>query len=380
MKKHFRKTEGILLFFFLCMASAAGFSSRVSAQSLADWKVEKTLDLSYAQEFSVDYYEGGYKLIDIQEGGRYLVIPEGAQVPKLEDKDVIVLQQPLDHMYLAATACMDYFAAMDACDAITLSGTDQEGWYVEAAREAMASGEMVYAGKYSAPDYELILSQNCSLAIESTMIYHTPEVKEKLEEFGIPVLVDRSSYEAHPLGRVEWMKLYGALLDKEPLAEEIFQEQASQVEQLESQENTGKTVAFFYITTSGYANVRKPNDYVSKMIELAGGEYIFRNLDLGEDNALSTLNMELEEFYAQAKDADYIIYNSTIDGELKSLKEFLDKSSLLADFKAVKEGNVWCLSKSMFQDTSSLGDVIVDIHKMLTEDSPKDLQYLYKLE
>lgn len=62
---------------------------------------------------------------------------------------------------------------------------------------------------YSAPDYELILSKNCDLAIESTMIYHKPEVKEKLEQFGIPVLVEHSSYESHPLGRTEWLKLYG---------------------------------------------------------------------------------------------------------------------------------------------------------------------------
>ena len=39
------------------------------------------------------------------------------------------------------------------------------------------------------------------------MIYHTPEVKEQLEDFGVPVLVERSSYENHPLGRMEWIKL-----------------------------------------------------------------------------------------------------------------------------------------------------------------------------
>ena len=41
---------------------------------------------------------------------------------------------------------------------------------------------MLYAGKYSAPDYEEILSEQCDRAIESTMIYHNPEVKEKLEQ------------------------------------------------------------------------------------------------------------------------------------------------------------------------------------------------------
>ena len=66
---------------------------------------------------------------------------------------------------------------------------------------------MYYAGKYNAPDYELILSKACDLAIESTMISHSPEVKEQLEQLGIPVLVERSSYESHPLGRMEWLKL-----------------------------------------------------------------------------------------------------------------------------------------------------------------------------
>ena len=57
---------------------------------------------------------------------------------------------------------------------------------VPEAREAMENGKILYAGKYSAPDYELITSQNCRLALESTMIYHNPEVKEQLERAGHP--------------------------------------------------------------------------------------------------------------------------------------------------------------------------------------------------
>lgn len=49
----------------------------------------------------------------------------------------------------------------------------------------MEEGKIAYAGKYSAPDYETIVSSSCELAVESTMIYHTPEVKEQLERLGI---------------------------------------------------------------------------------------------------------------------------------------------------------------------------------------------------
>ena len=342
---------------------------------------EDTMELSYADQFQVDYYEGGYAQISIVDGDQFLVVPDGAEVPKDLDEQITVLQQPIQNLYLVATSAMDFFRAINGIDHIRLSGTDIDGWYIEEAKEALKNGKMVYAGKYSAPDYELILSEKCGLAIESTMIYHTPEVKENLESFGIPVLVERSSYESHPLGRMEWIKLYGLLLGKEDVAEKIFEEQKKMTENILGQENTGKSVAFFYISSVGYANVRKSDDYIAKMIELAGGNYIFE--DLGDsENALSTMNMQMEEFYARAKDADYIIYNSTIDGELQTIDELLEKSALLKDFKAVKEGNVWCTEKNLFQETTGLGQMIADIHQMLTseDDDLKELSYMHRLQ
>lgn len=344
---------------------------------------DHSMELLYAERFAVDYYEGGYALITIEDGGRYLVVPENEEPPEGLPGDIVILQRPLDRMYLVATSAMDFFAALDGIGNLRLSGTQEDGWYIPEAKEAMEDGGLLYAGKYSAPDYELIVSEGCDLAIESTMIYHSPEVEEMLEEFGIPVLVERSSYEPHPLGRTEWMKLYAVLLGKEEQAAELFARQAEKLESVladgETADQTGKTVAFFYISSNGYVNVRKTNDYVSKMIELAGGSYVFQ--DLGdEDNALSTVNMQMEDFYAGAKDADVIIYNSTIDGQIDSLDELFGKSALLEDFKAVKEGNVWCTTQNLFQKTTGLADMIVDIHAILTKGEPEETTYLYPVK
>ena len=354
---------------------------REIAQELAGMKYDHSLELQYADQFAVDYYEGGYALITIAGGERFLLVPEDKEAPEGLDADISVIQKPVQNIYLVATSAMDLFCALDGLDSISLSGTNADGWYIDKAKKAMEDGDIAFAGKYSAPDYELILSKNCDLAIESTMIYHQPEVQEKLEQFGIPVLVEHSSYESHPLGRTEWIKLYGVLLGKEDQAQKLFQEQVDKLKSVEDSENTGKTVAFFYINSMGAANVCKSNDYVSKMIELAGGEYIFHD-PAEDDNALSTMNMQMEEFYAKAKDADYIIYNSTIDGELDSIDELLAKSSLLADFKAVKDGNVWCTGKNLFQETMGLATMIEDIHTMLTSDDPKldSLTYMKKLK
>lgn len=340
---------------------------------------EGRMHLEYAREFAVDKYSGGYALISISDGSRFLVVPENAEEPENLDEDIVVMKQPVDHIYMVASAVMDMFRAIDAMDAIRLSGTDADGWYIEEAKAAMDSGDILYAGKYSMPDYEQILSEGCRLAIENMMITHTPEVEEKLEGFGIPVLIDRSSYESHPLGRMEWVKLYGVLMAKEDEAEAAFKAQTDALEDIRSQENTGKTVAFFYLTTNGAVNVRKSSDYVPKMIELAGGKYIFGNLG-DEENKSSSMNMQIEEFYAGAKDADYLIYNSTVDGEIGSVDELLAKSELLRDFKAVKEGHVWCTTSNLYQESMSLGTFIMDAYKMLTEGENADTEYMYLLK
>ena len=339
---------------------------------------ERSLELLYAEQFTVDFYTNGYQKIAIGDGNRYLVVPEEAEVPSGVPAEVTVLRQPLDSIYLVATSAMDLFRQLDAIDAITLAGLDASGWYIEEAREAMEAGRMVFAGKYGAPDYERILDLECDLAVESTMIYHNPEVKEQLERLGVPVLVERSSYESHPLGRMEWIKLYAALLGKEAEAADYFGGLMERLTPILEQENTGKTVAFFYITSTGAVNVRRTGDYIARSIGLAGGVYAFPDLE-GDEGAKSTMNMQMESFYEGARNADVLIYNSAIDGELQTMSQLLEKSGVLADFKAVREGNVWCTGKNLFQESLGLGDLITDLHTILSgADAP--LTYLHHLD
>lgn len=336
------------------------------------------LQLAYAKNFSIDYYEGGYKLLTIKDGTQILTVPEGKKAPDNLDESIIVMQQPVNNIYLVSSAVMDMFRELNALDTIGFSAQKAENWYVEGAKAAMENGDILYAGKYSSPDYELLVSKKCSLAIENSMILHSPEVKEMLEDFDIPVIIEYSSYETHPLGRVEWIKFFGALTGMEEEAEKAFEKQTEIVKHVTATKKTDKTVAFFYITSNGLVQVRQSNDYIPKMIGLAGGRYIFENL--GDDSKRSTMNMQVEEFYNKAKDADYLIYNSTIDGGVKSVDELIEKCSVLSDFKAVKSGDVWCTEKDVYQQSMSIGFLIEDIHNMLQGADDKEMNYLYRLD
>lgn len=368
----------------------AAVGENLAKTAAAPLTYDHSMELSYAENFAVDYYEGGYKLLTTRlNGDRILIVPKHQQAPEDaealvspsaegEPGKLIVLQEPVKNLYLVASSVMDMFAQLDSMDAISMCGLKEEDWYIPAAKQAMKDGTLLYAGKYSQPDYELLLSQNCSMAIENSMIYHTPEVMEKLDEFGIPTLVEYSSYEEHPLGRVEWVRFFGALLDQEEKADQLFEKQKEALKRVEAEESTGKTVAFFYITSNGLVQVRQSTDYIPKMIELAGGKYVFENLG-DPDSRRSTVNLQLEDFYDGAQDADFLVYNTTIDRQVQTLEDLLKKCSLLKDFKAVKNHQVWCTTEDMYQQSMSAGNLIEDFHRMLTGDD-KETRYLYRLK
>lgn len=362
--------------------SAAGDSAGSGRPEAAPEKLgslERTgrLELQYAQQFSVNEY-GKDKLITIGND-RFLLVPEGSSAPADLPEEIVVLQEPLQNIYLVSSSVMDYFQTIDALDTVRLSGTKESDWSITEARKAMADGDILYAGKYNAPDYELILNEGCDLAIENTMIYHNPDVKEKLESLGIPVMVERSSYESDPRGRLEWIRLYGVMTGHEAEADQFFEQETKKIDEVMGQKNTGETVAFFYLKSNGSVSVRRPGDYISKMIEMAGGIYAVTETDETKESSSSVMNMQMEDFYSIAKDADILIYNSTIDGEVTSLQDLEKKSPLFEDFKAVENGNVYCTEQDFFQQPTGIGNFIEDLGGIF-RGSDQDLTYLFRLE
>ena len=344
-----------------------------------------SLELDYAQGFKIDYYadedKNSYCFISILATGSYsnnqyfLLVPEGK---KVDVSDNVTKLERVDNTYLVSTSVMNYITKIDAIDNVRFSGTKESDWELLQAKQAMEDGSIIYSGKYSAPDYELLVTEGCNLAIENTMIFHSPETKEKLEELGIPVMVETSSYELSPLARLEWVKLYGAIYGRENEANQFFELQKQRIEKVTQKDATGKKIAFFSINSNGQIVVRRSNDYIAAMIDMAGGYYLPDDIN-DQENALSTVKMTAEDFYIRAVDADVLIYNSTIEGELSSIGELTAKLDSLEDFSAIKNKEVYCLKKDYFQKSTSVAEFIEELHDILTG-SYKEGECFYKLK
>ena len=343
----------------------------------------------YAQGFAIYRYENEYTVLAIDDGRSYLIIPEGAEIPEETTEDLIILRRPLNRIYLAASAVMCQFDEIGAVDNVILSGLEKDGWYIEAAREAMEKGTLEYGGKYSVPDYERIVAAGVNLAVESTMIHHTPKVQEKLEKLGIPVMIDRSSYESEPLGRAEWVKVYGLVTGHEEEAARAFEEQQGYVEELrgnsekdsedqhaDDSEGLRKTVAIFSINSTRQVVTRGAGDYFGKMVEIAGGTLSTPATDAGR----ATQTVSMESFYAAAEQADILIYNASIEDAPENLQQMCAKDSILTQFRAVQEGNVWCMRSSLYQNASRTGAIIRDLHAIVAGEAEDETEFFYRLK
>ncbi len=391
---------------------AANASETPSGESGPDWtSVPEIAGLSFcgtdandaAVYFRLSHYQDtegrDYRLLEIAGGAqRFLLVPAGAgrsdftayaaedhAVNREKAGDAIqltVLQQPLSKVYVAASAVMAPICDIGAVSQLRFSGLSADRWYVEAAREAMESGQMLFAGKYSEPDFETLLQEGCSLAMESTMIYHVPEVKEKLEALGIPVYVDYSSYEPHVLGRIEWLRVYGALFGCEEKAAQFYQSQREGMQALQQETSDAASrpsVVYFYINTAGQVQIRQPKDYIPELLEMAGACYLYKgSSSITAGSLKSYITVSAEDFYRSCRDADYLIYSATLDRPLSSVSELLGKSALLSDFKAVKSGHVYTTNKDFYQLSDRMADFAEDVRHML-QGEDDELQFLKKV-
>ena len=352
------------------------------AHEIPSWfTATDSMKLVYAQEFSVDYDAEGRAYICIGNGEHFLYLPEGVSAPEGVDEDTTVINGPLKSIYAASTSTLDLFDKCGAMDSVALVGTEYKNWTIQSVRDAMDSGDIKYAGKYSEPDFELIATSDIDFIIQNSDISHSVSTLEKLEEMGYDVMIERTSAESHPLGRAEWVKLMGLLTGHEEEAEAAFDELNAQFEANIVTQKSDKTLAYFYVNSQGQASVRLPSNYIIKTILLAGGNYAFEDID-SEGDEVASVKIDMEAFYESARDTDILIYNNNKDKSVKDIESLIARNSLLADCKAVKEGNVWCTGANVYQQVTAVPGLLEDFRAIISgeADGKDELNYLTRLK
>lgn len=323
------------------------------------------LELKYASSFSVEYYQDGYKKLTDINGRQTLLIPEGKDVPEMEE-DVNILYQPVNSIGAFSTVNMTMLRALDAIDKASIVTTPLDGWYVDDVIQRMESGKIEFVGRNSSPDYELIQAANPDLILLTTANDEgTLKMIETLDELGINWAGMSVHMENDPRGRLEWVKYVGALLDMELEAEEFFNQELAKIGEIENNSlklaDEKPKVTYVRITDDGYT-VKNKGDYSVKMLEIAGGDYIFDELNPDKDG---TLKISAEEFYKVAENADIIIYEN-MGAFVGNMEQLMEKGDHLSGIKAIKEGRVWVTKRNYWQSADQVGEMIEELRDIFT--------------
>ncbi|MGN0803645.1 MAG: ABC transporter substrate-binding protein [Candidatus Faecivicinus sp.] len=201
-----------------------GLGAESDGNGLVGLKWESDDALDSAELFSIHRYEGGFVAIEVAGAAQYLLVPEGAEAPAGLEESAVLMQMPVQRAYMAsegALELLDLLPSGGPMKAVSAAGFGKDDCPSEGLARQMADGEIVFAGRADAPDYAAMLKAACDLAVlpGGTSL---PEVTERLELLGIPAFVDRAAEESTEQGRLEWLKVYGAIFGCEEQAGEVY--------------------------------------------------------------------------------------------------------------------------------------------------------------
>ena len=325
---------------------------------------ESSMELKYAKSFSVDYYKDGYKKLTDPNGRKVLLIPEGKEIPEVKG-DVHIVKQPINNIGVFSSVDVTMLTAINQLDKVSMVTTAMEDWYIDAVVKKMESGDIKFIGMANSPDYELIGANSPDLMFLS--VSQTEAAQKNIEKFselefdwiGLGVHMEND-----PRGRLEWVKYVGAIINKENEAETFFEGELAKVSKIEDNIKTIKDekpkIAYVRISDTGYS-VKNQGDYSVKMLEIAGGEYLFKDLNPGKDGITK---MSAEEFYAMAENIDILIYEN-MGAFVGNMSQLLEKGDHLKDIKAISEGKVWSTKRNYWQSADKVADMIAELYEIV---------------
>ena len=202
---------GIILFGIGCGQRTGGSSAQTS-------RLLKHMPVNYAHGFQIDYYEGyrELRIVDQMAGKAdtlyYLLVDSGVTAPT-DRPGVPVIVTPVRQFAVQSSVHVALADFVGVGDRIVGLGNFK---YVNSpvVREGIRTGKVKEIGIDSRVNSELLISMRPGLLITMTNPDATAGQYKPVADAGIPVIPDAEWLETTPLGRAEWVKLIGALVNR----------------------------------------------------------------------------------------------------------------------------------------------------------------------
>jgi len=312
----------------------------------------------------------------------YLVNRNSDITLRVDPSEVIYI--PVQKIICMSTTHLAMVAALD--ERHTIAGVSGTGYIFDVKITAMIEeGLTSDIGYESGLNNELIIRISPDLIVLYGIGSESVGYIGKLRELGTQVLFNADYLEEEPLGKAEWIKLFGALFCKEKMADSIFTSVVTSYDKIKEyiKQTAGEMPDVLLGLPFRDAWYISPgNSYISRLIQDAGGSYLWH-----DTKSSVSMPYGLEDVFLRALEADYWLNTGTarskkeiasIDQRLMNLPCFIN-GNLYNNNKRISPGggNDYWESGALYPDLI-LKDIATILHPELFKN--KELFYYQKIE
>jgi iron complex transport system substrate-binding protein len=169
--------------------------------------------------------------------------------------------------------------------------------------ERINAGIVKDVGYETGLNSELILKTNPDLVMMYGIGSESAGYTGKIEELGVKVMFNADYLENHPLGKAEWIKLFGALYCKEKIADSIFLSVAGSYNNIKDEVGRRADKRPEVLLGLPYKDtwyISPGNSYISRLIKDAGGDYLWE-----ETESSVSMPLSIEDVFIKSLKADF---------------------------------------------------------------------------
>jgi iron complex transport system substrate-binding protein len=217
-----------------------------------------------------------------------------------------------------------------------VSAANKDLIYDAEVRQMIEAGKITDVGHDYQPDYEALVHSRPDILFTDGENTGSSQMIGKLKSLGIHIVASRDYFEQEPLARAEWIKFFGAFMDKEQVADSIFDLVKTNYLAVKATADNQKKrpTVFCNLPYNGVWYMPCGQNYAAKIITDAGGDFLWQN-----EKPINGLNLTLtfEEVYGKAAHADYWINQNT----LTSRAQLLGTDPKFELFDAVRKDHIY---------------------------------------
>lgn len=309
---------------FLMLLLFVGCHNKNNIKQGSLLQVKDSLDLKYARGFEV-YYGNGFKKLIVKNPWQHAAnISYQYFISTKPTHDSLFMDTPLKKVVCLSTTHIGFIDALNQIP--TIKGIANPNFVSNAKlRRNLEKQDVQNVGNDQALNYEQVLNIKPDVVFAYSVGAEVTSMQQKLNDWGIPVVVVAEYLENSPLAKAEWIKFFGAFYNQEKLADSLFNEIEKKYNRLAAKTSTIKD-APKVMTSLPWKDVwyiPGGDSFMAHYIKDAGGDYLWKENKSRESQALA-----IEHVFQKGQQADVWV-NVGLLNSLNEVKQADTRLSLL---------------------------------------------------